>query len=69
MEGTRGVNVGKHKLPGSPFSIATPLTNVLQEGFPRFILADGWYTAHRTGLQPVNSDQLMHTIIVSITNN
>ena len=49
MEGTRGINIGKDKFPGSLFSIATALTNELQESFPRIILTDDGYTAHEKG--------------------
>ena len=49
MEGTRGSNIGKHKFPGSPFPVATALTNVLQEGFSGIILTDDRDTAHGKG--------------------
>lgn len=43
MEGTGGINIGKDKFPSSLFSIATSLTNELQESFPCIILTDDWY--------------------------
>ena len=55
MEGTNGINIGKHKIPGSRLPIATALANVLQEGFSGIILTDDWETANGNRIRNCNS--------------